>query len=86
MEETTATTATASQTAVKPEKSAPASGNKPKSEFWKGVKSEFRKIIWPEKDTLLKQSVAVVIISVITGALIAVIDRLLQYGINFLVK
>ena len=86
MEETTATAAQTDQTAEKPVKSAPASGNKPKSEFWKGIKSEFRKIIWPDKETLFKQSVAVVIISVITGALIAVIDRLLQYGINFLVK
>ena len=54
--------------------------------FFKGVKAEFRKIIWPDRPTLLKQSVAVVIISVITGALIAIIDRLLQYGINFLIK
>ena len=98
MEETTATTtaedtssAAESKTvtataAAKPEKTAAAAGKKQKSEFWKGIKSEFRKIIWPDRTTLLKQSVAVVIISVITGALIAVIDRLLQYGINFLVK
>lgn len=54
--------------------------------FFKGVKGEFRKIIWPDRMTLTKQSVAVVVVSVITGALIAVIDRVLQYGINFIIK
>ncbi|MCR5488393.1 MAG: preprotein translocase subunit SecE [Lachnospiraceae bacterium] len=54
--------------------------------FWKGVKAEFKKIIWPDRKTLYRQTVAVVVVSVITGALIAVLDRALQYGINFLVR
>ncbi|MCR4589710.1 MAG: preprotein translocase subunit SecE [Lachnospiraceae bacterium] len=54
--------------------------------FWKGLKSEFRKIIWPSKETLIKQSAAVVIVSVIVGAIIAVIDRGVLYGIDFLIK
>ncbi|MBQ9444223.1 MAG: preprotein translocase subunit SecE [Lachnospiraceae bacterium] len=54
--------------------------------FWKGVKAEFTKILWPSKETLTKQSVAVVAITVVTAALIAVIDRGLQYGINFVIK
>ena len=54
--------------------------------FWNGVKSEFSKIIWPTKEKLTRQSVAVVVITVITAALIAVLDRGLQYGINFVIK
>ncbi|MCR5775693.1 MAG: preprotein translocase subunit SecE [Lachnospiraceae bacterium] len=54
--------------------------------FWKGVKAEFSKIIWPTKETLTKQSIAVVAITVITAAFIALIDRGLQYGINFVIK
>jgi preprotein translocase subunit SecE len=54
--------------------------------FWNGVKTEFSKIIWPTKEKLTKQSVAVVVITVITAALIAVLDRGLQYGINFVIK
>ena len=54
--------------------------------FWKGVKAEFSKIIWPTRETLTKQSVAVVTITVITATLIAVIDRGLQYGINFVIR
>ncbi len=54
--------------------------------FWKGVKSEFSKIVWPTRELLAKQSVAVVVITVITSILIALVDRGLQYGINFIVK
>ena len=52
--------------------------------FWDGVKSEFKKITWPDKDSLLKQSVAVVVISVVVGAIIAILDFVLQYGVDFL--
>ncbi len=54
--------------------------------FWKGLKSEFHKIIWPSRENLIKQSAAVVIVSVIVGAIIAVIDRGVLYGIDFLIK
>lgn len=56
----------------------------PKTDFFKGVKTEFKKITWPDKEALLKQSTAVVCISVIVGVIIAIIDFLLQYGIDFL--
>ena len=52
--------------------------------FWDGVKSEFKKITWPDKDSLLKQSIAVVVISVVVGAIIAILDFVLQYGVDFL--
>ena len=52
--------------------------------FWNGVKAEFKKIVWPDKDDLLKQSVAVVIISVVVGAIIAVLDFGMQYGVDFI--
>lgn len=55
-----------------------------KPSFFKGVKAEFQKISWPDKDSLLKQSVAVVCISVVLGAVIAVLDFLMQYGVDFL--
>lgn len=52
--------------------------------FFDGVKSEFKKISWPDKDSLLKQSVAVVIISLVVGAIITVLDFGLQYGVDFI--
>lgn len=57
-----------------------------KPKFFDGVKAEFKKISWPDKEMLLKQSVAVVGISVVLGCIIAVLDMVLQYGIDFLVK
>lgn len=58
--------------------------NKPKRNFFKGVKSEFKKITWPTKDDVLKQTLVVTVITVVVAALIAAIDLGVQYGINFL--
>jgi preprotein translocase subunit SecE len=55
-----------------------------KPSFFKGLKAEYKKIIWPDKDDVLKQSIAVVCISVVLGAIITVLDFLIQYGIDFL--
>ena len=54
--------------------------------WFKGLQAEFKKVIWPDKKTLARQTTAVVAVSVILGALIAVIDVILRYGIDFLVK
>ncbi|MDE7018543.1 MAG: preprotein translocase subunit SecE [Lachnospiraceae bacterium] len=52
--------------------------------FWNGVKAEFKKITWPDKDSLLKQSIAVVVISLVVGAIITILDFALQYGVDFI--
>lgn len=59
-------------------------GKQTKVDFWGNVKSEFKKISWPGKQSTLKQSVAVVTISVVVGILIAVLDYVIKYGVNFL--
>lgn len=64
--------------------SAKSDGASKPAKFWQGVKAEFKKITWPDKDALLKQSVAVVIISVVVGAIIAILDFGLQYGVDFI--
>ena len=53
-------------------------------DFFKGVKTEFKKISWPDKTTLLKQSVVVVTISIVLGVIITLLDTVIQYGVNFL--
>ena len=57
-----------------------------KKSFAKGLQAEFNKIIWPDKETLAKQTVAVSVVSVLLGALIAVIDVVIKYGVDFLVQ
>ena len=56
-----------------------------KKSWFKGVKAEFSKIIWPDKETLFKESVVVVIVSVVLGVLIAVVDMVIRAGINVIV-
>ena len=58
----------------------------PKKSWINGLKSEFRKIIWPDKTELGKETVAVAVVSILLGVLIAVVDFVVQYGIDFLVK
>ena len=54
--------------------------------FFQSVKSEFRKIIWPNKERLTKEASVVVVVSIILGILIAILDMVLQYGIQFIIK
>ena len=57
---------------------------KPKKKNWfKGLKAEFKKIIWPDKKTLLKQTVAVITCSVLLGVIIWAIDSLIQFGLKY---
>ena len=41
----------------------------------KGLKAEFDKIIWTDKKTLVRQAIAVVVISVIICILITLVDN-----------
>lgn len=53
-------------------------------DFFKGVSTEFKKISWPNRQTLTKQTVAVVAVSVALGVIIALLDMAIQYGVNFI--
>ena len=57
----------------------------PKKVFIKGLKSEFRKIIWPNKEDLTKNTIAVVSVTVALGVLIAVLDLIIKFGLNLLI-
>ncbi len=56
-----------------------------KTSWFDGLKSEFRKIVWPDRDSVTKQTIAVVAVSLVVGVLIAVIDTAVKYGIDFLI-
>ncbi|MCF0145711.1 MAG: preprotein translocase subunit SecE [Eubacterium sp.] len=59
---------------------------KEKRSFGKGLKAEWSKIIWPEKKTLLRQVIAVVIISVIVCLLITLADNLGLQIVGLVIK
>lgn len=57
-----------------------------KKSWYKGLQAEFKKVIWPDKNALVRQTTAVVTVSVLLGAMITVIDTIMKYGIDLLVK
>ncbi len=57
-----------------------------KKSWFKGLKAEFKKVIWPDRITLARKTAAVIVTTVCLGAIITVIDAILKYGIDFLVK
>jgi preprotein translocase subunit SecE len=54
--------------------------------FFKGVKGEFRKIIWPNFSTLSKQTTTVIVVSLVIGGIIAGIDLVFNKGIFYLIN
>ena len=54
--------------------------------WFAGLKSEFSKIAWLDRPTLFKQVVAVIIVSVILGIIIAALDFGIQQGVDLLVS
>lgn len=56
-----------------------------KRSWFQELKGEFRKITWLDKSSLAKQSCVVIISTVVLGIIIAVVDWLIQIGLNFII-
>ena len=56
----------------------------PISEWFKGVVQEFKKISWTDRKTVTRQTIAVVSVSVVLGLIIALMDWMIQHGVDFL--
>lgn len=59
---------------------------KVKKNWFKGLKSEFKKIIWTDKKTLGKQTIAVTVISIILCVLITLVDSVVLEFVNLIIK
>ena len=57
-----------------------------KKSVFKTLKAEFRKIIWPDRQSLIKKTTATIVVSVCLGALIALIDLIFKTGINLIIQ
>ena len=57
-----------------------------KTSWFKGMKAEFKRISWPTRDTLTKETIAVLFISVLLGVVITVIDLIVRTGIEFIIR
>ena len=60
--------------------------NKEKKHFFKDFKAELKKVIWPTPKQLINNTIAVVVIVVITAAIVFVLDLVFDllntYGVN----
>ena len=56
----------------------------PSTSWFHGLKQEFAKISWADRKSVMKQTVAVVSVSVAVGLIIALLDWMIQYGVDFL--
>ena len=56
-----------------------------KRSYFTELKGEFRKIIWPDKKLLGKQSVAVIVAAIAIGCVIAALDWIMQIGLSFII-
>lgn len=61
-------------------------GKAQQKSWFKGLQSEFRKIIWTDKNTLVKQTVAVVVITAILAVITSVFDSAILGGLNLILK
>lgn len=52
--------------------------------FFKGVRSEFKKVVWPSFDVLMKQTLTVSVVSLIIGLLVSGIDKVFGAIVNLL--
>ena len=50
--------------------------------FFRGVRTEFRKIIWPTQERLTREVIAVLCVSLVLGLLISFLDWIFQLGLT----
>jgi len=57
-----------------------------KKNWFKGLKAEFSKVIWPDRKSLTKETTAVLFVSVLLSVIIAVVDLICRFGIEYIIK
>ena len=53
--------------------------------WWKSVKAQFHRIIWPTKEEVARQSAVALVVSVFLGALIAIFDSVLLQIVDWII-
>lgn len=57
-----------------------------KSGFMKGVRTEFKKIVWPSKKSVFYYSLAVITISIISSIMIWGLDNILKKLLGMVIR
>lgn len=58
------------------------SKGKKKGGMMQSLKAEFHRIVWPDKDAIIKETTAVVVSTIILGIIIALLDFLIKTGLD----
>ena len=82
MEENTVNTVETTEKAAKTDQKTAKKEKKPS--FFKGLKKEYKKIVFADKETVAKQTVAVLFMSIAIGVIIAVLDFVMKFGLSFI--
>ncbi|MBQ8281110.1 MAG: preprotein translocase subunit SecE [Lachnospiraceae bacterium] len=56
-----------------------------KVSWWQGIKSEFKKIVWPDKRSLVRETIAVFVITILLAIIIMLIDYVVKFGIDLII-
>lgn len=54
------------------------------SEKIETLKAEFKKVIWPDQKTVVRETTAVVVSGVCLGVLLAILDTVIKFGLGFI--
>ena len=57
---------------------------KEKKSFFKNVKMEFQKIVWPDKNSAFRQAVLIIVATIILGVIIKLLDTGIQALISLI--
>lgn len=49
------------------------------NKYFRGVKSEFKKVVWPTKKQVLNYSTIVIVVSILFAVLLSVYDKIIMF-------
>ena len=52
--------------------------------YFRGVKSEFKKVVWTSKDTVIKYSIIVIVAVILSSLLLLAYDKIIMFLFGFI--
>ena len=85
MEENTVSTVETTEKTAKADKVEKKAAKKDKKPgFFHGLKKEYKKIVFADRQTVTKQTIAVVLSSIFLGVVIMLLDMVIKFGLGFI--
>ncbi|WBW49777.1 preprotein translocase subunit SecE [Peptoniphilus equinus] len=70
---------------AKPKSPAKVDDNKSLGRYFRGVKSEFKKVIWPTKKEIINYSLIVIVAIIAFALLLTVFDKIVIFILNLII-